>query len=109
MPNKADPPVGRSEAPVPPPPPPYLHCLEHRGRLAIWQVDGDYVRKNINEEFSNFGHHWTIKEIPEGEIWLDQEGHPDEQRFFVRHALVERTLMERGKSYEQARVAADSI
>jgi len=88
---------------------PYLRCLEKRGGLSIWVVDGDYVRKNIDEEFSNFGHHWTIEEIPEGEIWLDEEGHPDEQHFFVRHALVERKLMQRGKGYEQARVAADNV
>ncbi len=94
---------------VSPRPLPYLRRLEERGRLAIWVVDGDYVRKNVNEEFSNFGHHWTIAQIPPGEIWLDEEGHPDEQRFFVRHALVERKLMERGKSYEVARVEADKI
>ncbi len=89
--------------------PPYVRRLEQRGSLSVWQVDGAYVRQNIDEEFSNFGHHWTIAEIPEREIWLDQEGHPDEQRFFLRHALVERKLMERGKGYEQARVAADTI
>ncbi len=88
---------------------PYVRRLEERGGLSVWVVDGEYVRQNVDEEFSNFGHHWTIKEIPEREIWLDQEGHPDEQRFFLRHAIVERKLMERGKSYEEARVAADKI
>ena len=107
MPSKSE--DGGAGVPGSPRPLPYLRRLEQRGRLTIWLVDGDYIRKNVNEEFTNFGHHWTIREIPADEIWLDVEGHPDEQRFFVSHALAERALMERGKTYEQARVAADTL
>lgn len=72
----------------------------------MWQVDGSYVRKNIDEEFSNFGHHFSISEIPRNEIWLDVEKEPDEQRFFLRHALTERRLMAKGMDYEAARTVA---
>jgi hypothetical protein len=87
-------------------PPPYLHFVGRDGVVSIWIVDGGYVRKNIDEEFSNFGHHYSIAEIPKDEIWLDKEAHPDEQRFFVCHATVERRLMADGKDYDTARLAA---
>lgn len=89
--------------------PPYIKRLQHDGVVAVWQVDGDYIRRNIDEEFSNFGHHYSFSEIPADEIWLDQEAHPDEQRFFIEHALVERRLMAEGKDYDTARIAADRV
>ena len=85
---------------------PYLHRVGARRGVTIWIVDGAYVRKKIDEEFSNFGHHFSIPEIPRNEIWLDREGHPDEQRFFIAHAVVERNAMVAGKSYDSARVLA---
>ncbi|GAC1417965.1 MAG: hypothetical protein NVSMB53_17000 [Gemmatimonadaceae bacterium] len=86
---------------------PYVLCLEKRGPLAIWSVDGSYVRKNIDEEFSNFGHQFSISEIPRGELWIEVEGDPDEQRFFVHHALVERRMMLKGADYDTARFKAN--
>jgi hypothetical protein len=86
---------------------PYVERLEQRGGLSVWLVDGSYVRRNIDEEFSNFGHHYSCTAIPKDEIWLDQEGVPDEQRFFLHHARVERELMVQGKDYDTAREEAD--
>jgi hypothetical protein len=86
---------------------PYLRRLERRGPLSIWLVDGAEVRKNIDIEFSNFGSHYTIDEIPQNEIWLDAETDQDEQRFFIRHALTERKLLKAGKDAEVARKTAN--
>jgi hypothetical protein len=86
---------------------PYVQGLERRGPVSVWIVDGAYVRKNIDEEFSNFGHHYSCSAIPPEEVWLDQEAVPDEQRFFLHHALVERELMAQGKDYDTAREEAN--
>ena len=86
---------------------PYEECIARRGPLSIWSVDGAYIRKNIDIEFSNFGHHFSISEIPRNEIWIDVEGDPDEQRFFIHHALVERRMMLRGSDYDTARHQAN--
>jgi hypothetical protein len=87
-------------------PPPYVRLIEQAASVGVWLVDGSYVRKNIDEEFSNFGHHYSIASIPRDEVWLDIEQVPDEQRFFVHHALIERRLMARGMDYEAARTVA---
>src|SRR5258708_19402742 len=86
---------------------PYVERLEQRGGLSVWLVDGSYVRRNIDEEFSNFGHHYSCSAIPQDEVWLDQEAVPDEQRFFLHHAVVERELMAQGKDYDTARQEAN--
>jgi hypothetical protein len=86
---------------------PYVRCLEQRGPVSVWLVDGAYVRKNIDEEFSNFGHHYSCSAIPQDEVWLDQEAVPDEQRFFLHHAVVERELMAQGRDYDAAREEAN--
>jgi hypothetical protein len=89
--------------------PPYLQRVGARRAVQIWIVDGPFIRKSINEEFSNFGHHWSISQIPKDEIWLDREGHPDEQRFFIAHALAERGAMADGKDYDTARHLACNV
>jgi hypothetical protein len=84
-------------------PAPYVRSLERRGPLSIWLVDGAMVRKNIDIEFSNFGSHYTIDEIPRNEIWIDGETDADEQRFFIAHARTERRLLAAGTDPDVAR------
>jgi hypothetical protein len=87
---------------------PYLKKIEQRGRMAVWRVDGSYIRTNRDEEFSNFGHHHTFSFIPKNEIWID-EADPDEEPFFVEHCLVEYRLMKQGMSADEALQAADKV
>ena len=89
--------------------PPYLRKLDDRGGVAVWEVDGGYVRTHLDEEFTNFGQHYRFPFIPKDELWLDREGDPDEQSFFVEHLLVERRLMAKGMPYEKAIVEADRV
>lgn len=86
---------------------PYVRRLERRGSISIWLVDGAEVRKNIDIEFSNFGSHFDIDEIPMHEIWIDGETDPDEQRFFIAHALTERRLIKAGTDADTARQTAN--
>ncbi len=87
--------------------PPYVELLQKKRDLEVWIVDGTYVRKNIAEEFSNFGHHVTYKEIPQNELWIDVAHSPQEYKFYIHHMMVERGLTARGADYEKARKAAN--
>jgi hypothetical protein len=87
--------------------PPYIRKIEEIGKLAVWIVDGSYIRGHVDEEFTNFGQHYRYPYIPADEFWIDQEASEDEHRFFVEHLLVERRLMERGAPYDKALEAAD--
>ncbi|MCX6173139.1 MAG: hypothetical protein NTZ27_00080 [Ignavibacteriales bacterium] len=88
---------------------PYLKKVGLRGAISIWIVDGTYVRTHIDEEFTNYGQHYNFKYIPKEEFWLDHEGKPDEQKFFIDHLLVEHRLMAKGISYNDALEQADKI
>ncbi len=87
--------------------PPYLEKASETGELQAWIVDGKYIREHIDEEFTNFGHHFSFGFIPVKELWLDKEAHPDERRFFIAHLLVERRLMAKGVEYDKALEEAD--
>jgi hypothetical protein len=87
--------------------PPYVQKVAQRGRIGVWIVDGAYVRTHIDEEFTNYGQHYAFTFIPNHEFWIDNEGKPDELKFFVDHLLVEHRLMARGVPYDDALEAAD--
>jgi hypothetical protein len=86
---------------------PYLEKIDERGDLQVWIVDGSYIRTRIDEEFTNFGQHYSFSYIPKNEFWIDQEAKNDERRFFIAHLLVEHRLMEKGVPYDKALAEAD--
>jgi len=86
---------------------PYIEKVDERGNLAVWIVDGAYIRGNIDEEFTNFGQHYRFSYIPVNELWIDREAQNDERQFFIEHLLVEHRLMVKGMPYEKALVIAD--
>jgi len=88
---------------------PYIYQEGTRGDIKIFVVDGSYIRGNIDEEFTNFGHHYRFGFIPEFEFWLDEEAAEDEKPFFIEHLLVEYNLMSKGVPYNEAIVQADKV
>lgn len=86
----------------------YLKKIGSRGRIVIWLVDGNLVRRDIEREFTNFGQHFRFKCIPEYEFWIDKEKVVNERRFFIDHLLTEWRLMKAGLSFEEASNAADA-
>jgi len=85
----------------------YLKKLSQRGDIVIWQVDGNCIRRELDEEFTNFGQHYRFSYIPVNEFWLDKEAMPNERGFFIDHLLVEWKLMREGKTYHYALRQAD--
>jgi hypothetical protein len=88
---------------------PYLKKYDQIGAIAVWIVNGRYVRKAIDEEFTNFGQHYRFRFIPTNEFWIDREFGPGEEQFFIDHLLVEHRLMARGMSYDEALGKADAV
>lgn len=70
--------------------------------INIYIVDGEYVRNNINSEFTNYGQHYRFPFIPTDEIWLDKEYGRAEKEAFIAHAIKERELMVNGLGYTDA-------
>lgn len=66
------------------------------GPYTVWLVDGEYVRKEISEDFVEFEHHIHLHHIPVDELWIDHETHFRERHFFIETAITERMLTEKG-------------
>ena len=88
---------------------PYIKKADRIGPLTVWIVDGQYIRKNIDEEFTNFGQHYRFRFIPTREFWIDEEHGLGEEQFFIDHLLVEHRLMAEGMVYDKALEKADAV
>jgi hypothetical protein len=89
---------------------PYIKEYCKISDFVVWIVDGAFVRKNIDEEFTNFGQHYRFNFIPNDEFWIDEEhGKGDEEKYYIDHMLVENRLMAEGKSYGKAIERADAV
>jgi len=88
---------------------PYIKKIDEWGNLQVWVVDGSYIRGHIDEEFTNFGQHYSFLYIPKNELWIEQETKNDERRFFIDHLLVEHRLMGQGIPYNKALEEADKV
>lgn len=86
---------------------PYLRKLKDVGEFEVWEVDGMYIRNNLNREFTNFGQHFRFPFIPKHQFWIDKENSPGELPYYVDHMIVEWHLMDHGMSYDDAITKAD--
>jgi len=88
---------------------PYLKEIEKLGKITVFEVDGNFVRDQINKEFTNFGQHYIFKQIPEFEFWVDQEKSPGEIYYYIDHMLIEWQAMRAGKDKVEAIDRADKL
>lgn len=82
--------------------PPYIKKDKKIGKINVWIVDGNYIRTNIDEEFTNFGHHYRFKFIPENEIWIDRENSLGEEKYYIEDMITFIKCINRGKDYKEA-------
>ncbi len=81
---------------------------EHDG-LSVWLVDGERVRKDIDENFVQYDYHARFRFIPAGEVWIDQETNEDERKYFLENISRERRFMSEGMTLEEAVEKADAL
>jgi hypothetical protein len=71
---------------------PYMVLLDTIGPHEVWLVDGGWVRKNKEIEFTNYGHGRDPMfrgKIPMNEFWIESGCNPDEYPFFIDRMLAE--------------------
>jgi len=73
----------------------------------VWIVNGEYIRKNICEDFVNLGQHYALKFIPKNEFWISKEVVPGEEWFYIAYLLTENRLMAKGMTHKKASEIAD--
>ena len=76
----------------------------------IFEVNGDYIRTKVDIDFVSGGNPARYAYIPDGEIWIDENLHPNDFAATVIHEFSECTIMKyKGKSYDHAHDKASAI
>ncbi|MFA5060768.1 MAG: hypothetical protein WC494_00430 [Candidatus Pacearchaeota archaeon] len=88
---------------------PYIKKYGEFSGLVAWIVDGNYIRNNLEINFTNFGQYPQFKFIPKNEIWIDKERSPGEEKFFIDYMLALHRLISRGIKKKEAVELAEKI
>ena len=90
---------------------PYIKKYCTIAHITVWLVNGNYIRTNIDEEFTNFALHHIKKfpYIPKNEFWIDHEAEEGEEQFFIDNMLAMHKHLSMGKSYKEAHAKADIV
>jgi hypothetical protein len=82
---------------------PYLKLYDRIKGFSVWIVDGGYIRKNIDKEFTNFGQNYRFKFIPKKQLWIDKEyGGDNEAKFYISSMLLMDRLLSKGIKHDKA-------
>ena len=88
---------------------PYIKKFTEIADIQVFLVDGNYVRKNIDEEFTNYGQHYLFKFIPKNEFWIDNSREIGEEKYYIDSMLAMRRFLKSGLSHDEAVKKADAI
>lgn len=73
------------------------------GKYNVWMVDGGYIRKHQDPDFSNCTHGYKSAYTPRDEIWIDWVTAPEKElSFFLYGLLIEIELLKSGVPMPQA-------
>jgi hypothetical protein len=81
---------------------PYIRIIRRISSITVWLIDGEYVRKNICEDFVNYAHHYNLTFIPKDEFWIAAGTSEEETGFYIDRLLTEYRLMKAGVNYFEA-------
>lgn len=81
--------------------------ISKNNNYAIWLVDGASIRKDINENFVEYGDSNLFSFIPKNQLWIDEDLDPKEYHYFINRFVYERKLLTSGKKYEKAEKKSD--
>jgi len=88
---------------------PYIKKIAQILEINVWLVNGEFIRKNISEDFVNYDHHYHLGFIPRNEFWIAKGASTGEMKCYMDRMLTEYMLMKNGVSYEEASEKAASI
>jgi len=78
----------------------YLKKFLSLSQFSVWMVNGEFIRKNICEDFVNLAQHYHFKFVPKNEFWIDCK--KSEAHFLVDYLLIENRLMQKKVSFREA-------
>lgn len=88
----------------------YTTLPDQEGPIAVALVEGCLVRSIYKTDYTEGGHHYVYKWVPESEIWIERDMHEAELPFLIAHEYSELRLMrDEGMAYDAAHQIASKI
>lgn len=81
---------------------PYIKKIGKFGEFNVFYVNGYWIRKHLDKEFTNFGHNQYFHFIPKYELWIDFENGKTEAHYFIDNFLIIQRELKKGKTYDEA-------
>jgi len=72
----------------------------------VFLVDGEFVRNNLEIDFTMGSNPHVSSFIPRGEVWLDDRLSDNDILALIYHEICEARMMGKGMTYEEAHAAA---
>jgi len=88
---------------------PYLKKLANISGFNVFIVDGEYIRENMDEEFTNYAQHYIFPFIPKNEFWIDKERKPGEEKYYIDSMLTINKLLAKRFTHKEAIKRGDAI
>jgi len=95
---------------------PYYELYKKISDFKVWLVDGEYIRNNIDIEFTNYARcsGWSgykksksFNYIPKNEFWIDKYRIPGEEEYYIQSMLLMTQLLGKGINRKKAIKIAD--
>jgi hypothetical protein len=86
---------------------PYIKKFSEVSGFKVFIVNGEYIRNNLDEEFTNYGQHYLFPFIPKDEFWIDRERVGWEYKYYLNSMLTINRLLAKGMSHGEAIKIAD--
>jgi hypothetical protein len=80
--------------------------IDEVDEFKVFLVNGEFVRNNLEIEFTMGSHKLMSDFIPKDEVWLDDRMSDNDILALIHHEVVEARLMRKGMSYEDAHALA---
>jgi hypothetical protein len=81
---------------------PYLRHLKTIDGCDVWVVDGDFIRREWDGQFTDFAQHSDFPFVPKNELWLDRCNGENEFAYYIANMLAQRKALQEGKSPKEA-------
>lgn len=81
---------------------PYIKKIGEFNGFKAFYVNGYYLRKFYDKEFTNFGTNKYFDFIPKNEVWIDYENGNKEAEYFLDNFFAIQKELKKGKTYDEA-------
>lgn len=88
---------------------PYLKLYRKFGSYTAWIVDGEWLRKNVDIDFTNFAYHGDKSYVPDKQWWLDVDLGIKEYDFYLANVMTRYWTVKEGGSVDEARITGDKV